>query len=148
MKYIAFLVLLLFVLNISCNTTPSPDQIDQWKAEISAAEQSFNDMAQEKGLAEAFDYYAAPDGVIRRGNKVIQGHEAIKAWHEKDFRPNETLEWKPTFIDVSQSGDLGYTYGDYIFTTQDSLGNKKESKGLFHTVWKRQSDGSWKYVWD
>ena len=23
-----------------------------------------------------------------------------------------------------------------------------EYKGIFHTVWKRQSDNSWKYVWD
>jgi ketosteroid isomerase-like protein len=31
---------------------------------------------------------------------------------------------------------------------KDSVGNKKDFKGIFHTVWKKQKDGSWKYVWD
>ena len=112
------------------------------------AEKDFNDMAQRDGLDEAFSYFAAPKGVIKRGKKVVKGKAAIKEWYKKDMRPNETLTWKPTFIDVSNSGDMAYTYGDYVFTSFDSLGNAKKNKGIFHTVWKRQTDGSWKFVWD
>jgi ketosteroid isomerase-like protein len=36
----------------------------------------------------------------------------------------------------------------YTFTFTDSLGSKNEATGVFHTVWKRQSDGSWRFVWD
>ena len=46
------------------------------------------------------------------------------------------------------SRDLGYTYGHYTFSYIDSGGNKIENKGVFHTVWKRQSDGTWRFVWD
>lgn len=67
---------------------------------------------------------------------------------QNDVRPNETLTWKPTFVDVSKSGDMAFTYGDFVFTYLDSLGNKKQNKGIFHTVWKRQNDSSWKFVWD
>jgi ketosteroid isomerase-like protein len=27
-------------------------------------------------------------------------------------------------------------------------GEVGEYQGVFHTVWKRQPDGTWKYVWD
>lgn len=43
---------------------------------------------------------------------------------------------------------MAFTYGDYVFTSLDTLGNKKENKGILHTVWRRQNDGSWKFVWD
>ena len=105
-------------------------------------------MAREKGLIEAFEFYAAADGVIRRGKKVIQGKNEIRQWYENDVRPGETLSWTPTFVDVSSSGDLAYTYGDYLFTSTDSTGTKKENRGIFHTVWKRQKNGEWRFVWD
>ena len=134
----------------ACSQSVNPDQIEKWKQEIMDAEKAFNDMAQEEGLDKAFEYYAAPDGVLRRRHKIVKGKTAIRQWYEEDMRPNETLTWQPTFIDVSNSGDLAYTYGDFVFTYPhpDSAGVMKENKGIFHTVWKRQADGSWRYVWD
>lgn len=145
LKYIIFVLPLVVM---SCNESKTSQHISLWKSEVLKAEQDFNDMAQEKGLVEAFHFFAAPDGVIRRSKKIIKGKVAIQKWYENDVRPNETLTWKPTFVDVSSSGDLAYTYGDFIFTTIDSTGVKKENSGIFHTVWKRQGDGSWKFVWD
>ena len=143
---IIFLILSLNL--ISCqpkSDTLNPEEI---KTEIIKTEKDFNDMAQKEGLIDAFAFYAADSGVIRRSKKIIKGKEAIKTWYEKDVRPNETLTWNPTFVDVSRSGDMAYTYGDFVFTYFDSLGNEKQNKGIFHTVWKRQADGSWRFVWD
>ncbi len=78
----------------------------------------------------------------------FEGKVAIQEWIKNDVRPNETLTWKPTFVDVSRSGDLAYTYGGAVFTSIDSTGNKIERIGEFHTIWKRQKDGTWKFVWD
>ena len=61
---------------------------------------------------------------------------------------DENLSWKPDFVDVSASGDLGYTYGHFTYSYTDSTGTIMESSGVFHTVWKRQADGSWLFVWD
>ncbi len=139
---------ILFLVVFGCNKPDTSKSIETWKSEIMQVEQDFNDMAQKKGLVEAFHTYAAEDGVIRRGKKVVKGKSNIREWYRNDVRPNETLTWKPTFVDVSSSGDLAYTYGDYIFTSTDSTGAKKESTGIFHTVWKRQEDGRWRFVWD
>jgi ketosteroid isomerase-like protein len=139
----SFLVLL-----IGCNTPETNDDIGKWKAEIIQVEQDFNNLAQKIGLADAFYKYAANDGVIRKSGKLVEGKVAIQEWIKNDVRPNETLTWKPTFVDVSRSGDLAYTYGDATFTFIDSLGNKKEKTSVYHTVWKRQGDDTWKFVWD
>jgi ketosteroid isomerase-like protein len=135
-----------FVFLISCNTPKS--DIEKWKNEIMQVEQDFNDLAQKIGLADAFYKYAANDGVIRKSGKLIEGKHAIQEWIKNDVKPNQTLTWKPTFIDVSLSGDLAYTYGDATFTFIDSLGNKKEKTSVYHTVWKRQKNGNWRFVWD
>ncbi|MEI9943504.1 MAG: DUF4440 domain-containing protein [Chitinophagaceae bacterium] len=58
------------------------------------------------------------------------------------------MTWTPDFIEVSENGDLGYTFGKYTWSTKDSAGQAQEYKGVFHTVWKKQEDGQWKYVWD
>ncbi len=131
---------------MGCST--SQDEVEMWKKEISETEKAFCEMARTKGIPVAFEFYADEAGVIKRGKNVIKGKEAIRAWYEEDTKAGDTLAWVPTFIDVSASGDLGYTYGDYRFTYLDSLGNQKESAGIFHTVWKKQEDGSWRFVWD
>lgn len=136
------------LLVLACKSTPSSEELEQWKAEITATEKAFNDLAQKEGLAIAFETYAAPDGVINRSRKIIQGKSAIGQWYKDNPRPDRTLTWKPDFVDVSLSGDLGYTYGTAIFTTIDSTGTKTVREAKFHTVWKRQDDGSWRFVWD
>lgn len=147
MDHLKPILLICLLLILGCSTKEE-ERIERWKEEVATTEKAFNDMAQEKGLIEAFVHFAADDGVIRRSKKIIQGKEEIRKWYVNDVRPNETLTWKPTFIDVSKSGDLAYTYGNFTFTSYDSLGNQKINEGIFHTVWKRQSDNTWRYVWD
>ena len=144
-----FIIASLFLSGLSgCANASGDDEITKWKAEIMAVEKDFNDMAQKEGLVKAFEFFAAEDGVIRRKKKLIKGKSAIAQWYEQDVRPNESLTWKPTFVDVSLSGDMAYTYGEFAFTYPDSLGNMKTNTGIFHTVWRRQKDGTWRFVWD
>ena len=120
--------------------------IETWKHEIMDTELRFSNMAQKEGMNTAFLAFVADDGVLLRNDKLIKGKDSIKSYMKNSN--SKGLAWKPDFVDVSSSGDLGYTYGEYTYTYQDSLGNDVASKGIFHTVWKRQQDGSWKFVWD
>jgi ketosteroid isomerase-like protein len=43
---------------------------------------------------------------------------------------------------------MAYTYGKYLWKIRDEKGDTTEYRGVFHTVWKRDSEGTWKYVWD
>ncbi|HTJ49923.1 MAG TPA: hypothetical protein VL443_10745 [Cyclobacteriaceae bacterium] len=121
---------------------------DEIKKEIFQTEKAFEKMTTEKGIAEAFYYFADEDAVIKRENDtLIIGKENIKIYYEKKNK-NATVNWTPDFIDVPDDGTLGYTYGKYSWKVKNEEGLVTEYKGIFHTVWKKQKDGSWKYVWD
>ena len=148
-KYLQF-ILPITLIFYSCNTNRKKDNIEKWKSEIVATEQKFAEMSQKEGIPKAFLAYAAEDAVLMRNNSLIIGIEALKENYKNKNLDLDTvsLTWQPDFVDVSSSGDLGYTYGKYAYTTTDSVGNKNTIEGIFHTVWKRQTDGKWKFVWD
>ena len=117
--------------------------------EIAQTEKAFEKMASEKGIAEAFYYFADEKAVIKRENDtLIQGKENIKIYYEKRNNRNATVNWTPDFIEVSDCGTLGYTYGKYVWKIKNEKDESVEYKGIFHTVWKKQNDNTWKYVWD
>ena len=138
----ALIIMMLF----ACNSKTKPESVELWKQEIQEVERSFAKLASEEGIHNAFVAFAADDAVLMRNNQLITGKNEIDQFY-KD-QNSKGLDWTPEFIDVSASGDLAYTYGPFTYTTIDSTGKSSESTGVFHTVWKRQSDGSWKFVWD
>lgn len=133
--------LVLSLIIVSCKTDTGRDRED-----IVSTEREFATMAGEAGVAEAFYHFAADSAVILRGGKLIRGREAIRDYYNQNLKPGTKLLWAPDYADVS--GDLGYTYGRYTHQVPDSTGNIIESHGIFHTVWKRQPDSSWRFVWD
>jgi len=122
--------------------------ISGYKEEIRKTEQEFAEMVKKKGIKEAFLAFAADDAVLSRNNVLVKGKGAIRSYFEKGRLQDIKLEWAPDFIDVSASGDLAYTYGKFTFSAKDGDGKLIKSKGVFHTVWKRQKNGKWLFVWD
>jgi ketosteroid isomerase-like protein len=124
-------------------------ELAKWKQEIADTEKAFSEMARTEGISKAFITFAADDVAVLRGKDLILGKESLRASYENRSASGEaSLTWAPDFVDVSSSGDLGYTYGRYTYISNDSLGNVQSDEGIFHTVWKRQADGTWKFVWD
>jgi len=141
-------IMICFLIVSSCNTKSDIADIEKWKAEIVDTEKSFAELAKKEGLQKAFLTYAAEDGVLSRDNKIIKGKEAMSTWFEGQSLENVQLEWTPDFVDVAASGDLGYTYGKFTFSALGENGEPLKSEGIFHTVWKRQANGEWRFVWD
>lgn len=139
---------ILFLLLTACTTVVNKAQLETAKKEIVQTEQAFATMAKEKGLSEAFAYFADSAASLNRGSYVVHGKDSIRLYYLAPRYKGVELLWKPDFIEVSASGDLGYTYGKFLFSTHDSTGQVIRSKGIFHTVWKKQADGQWRFVWD
>lgn len=149
MRTIIALICLLLMLFTSCSSNNTEGSKAKAVNEIQNAEKEFAQMAAEKGIAESFWYFADSNAVIRRGNdSLIHGKEQIRRFYSDAFYSTAKVQWSPDFTDASEDGNLGYTYGKYTWRVQDSIGKISEYKGVFHTVWKKQNDGSWKYVWD
>lgn len=117
------------------------------EAEIRKAEKDFNDYARSHSISEAFYTFADENAVIKRENDtLIKGRDNIREYYKKHDKAQ--VDWSPDFVSVSRDGTMGYTYGKYAWKVTDKDGKTQTYKGVFHTVWKRQKDGSWKYVWD
>jgi ketosteroid isomerase-like protein len=143
------LMLFSYLLLSSCNSKTEIQSQDALKAAIFKAENDFKNLSHTKGIAIAFYTFADDNAVIKRENDtIIRGKENIKKYYSNPKFEKAFVTWKPDFVEVSKDGEMAYTYGKFLWTFKDSLGNKKDFKGLFHTVWKKQKDGTWKYVWD
>ncbi|MCR9252171.1 MAG: hypothetical protein NXI20_17220 [bacterium] len=145
---IRFGIILTVIVCIGCQSNSG--SVEQWKQEIYETELAFSRLSEKEGIEKAFLAYAAEDAVIKRKGKLVISRDSLKSYF-KNSNPStgtEVLTWEPDFVDVSNSGDLGYTYGKFIYSLTDSAGNVTENTGYFHTVWKRQKDGAWKFVWD
>jgi ketosteroid isomerase-like protein len=143
---IAASVLSLCLFHYSCQSR-SGNRKEKARQEISQAEKDFEKMAAEKGIAEAFWYFADSNAVIKR-DSLVKGKENIRVYYSAGNFKTASVTWSPDFTEASEAGDLGYTFGKYLWQSRDSTGKITEARGVFHTVWKKQKDGSWKYVWD
>lgn len=125
----------------------APDK-EKLKAEIAATENAFCAMAQAKGLPAAFEHFAAPDvAFVDTDPRKWKGVAAVR--ERMGGTPADLkLFWSPLFVDVSDDGTLGYDYGRYEARRPGPDGKDLVRGGFFLTIWKRQPDGSWRYVMD
>jgi ketosteroid isomerase-like protein len=142
-----FLLPFLVVLVSSCEKKQVITK-DEAIQQIYAIEQAFNDRVASEGIAVAFEFYAAEEGSINRNDQIITGKSAIREFYNSSTLSEVKLTWKPDFVDLSEDLTMAYSYGNYTFSGINVDGQTISSTGLFHTVWKKQQDGSWRFVYD
>jgi hypothetical protein len=102
---------------------------------VETAERAFAAMAQSKGQWTAFRAFAAPGAQMLAG--TLQPVETFLA-DRKD--PPSSVMWWPARTYTSCDGTLAFSTGPY----RGAAGEQ----GQFFTVWARQPDGGWKWVYD
>ena len=114
---------------------PQPDP-----APIVAAERAFAADFPALGLAGSFSKWSVPDAVIiAEGQARTAG--VLFADAPRVRQPGEPLiEWWPVLAGVAMSGEMGFTTGP--------AARDQEPYGHYFTIWRRQADGSWKWVYD
>jgi ketosteroid isomerase-like protein len=109
-------------------------------------DKAFSRMSVEKGLNAAFIHYADDSVVkVRDGNFPLIGKDSMIRIYLSRPDSGMILKWKPVKAEISRSNDLGYTFGDwelYLKARDTTL------YGNYISIWKKQSDGTWKYVLD
>jgi len=89
------------------------------------------------------------DDAIFFGKDVARGKNAVsKAWLPFFTDRSLFLKWHPTQVEISSSGDLGYSIGEYERIGKDASGYPATATGNYVSIWRKQSDGRWKVVLD
>jgi ketosteroid isomerase-like protein len=113
---------------------PAPPPVTP--ATVVAAERAFAADGLAMGIKQSFLKHMADDAVVFQPEPV-NARQAISAQSDK---PGPKLEWWPIWAGIAASGDLGFTTGPYAV--------EGVRRGHYFTVWKKQADGSWKWLYD
>lgn len=94
----------------------------------------------------AFVTYFADEGVELNDGGGISTRDDIRK--QAPWPEGSSLTWTPVGGDMAASGDLGYTYGNFVFTSKNKDGQPTAHYGKYTSIWKKQKDGYWKVVVD
>jgi len=121
------------------------------KSQLLEIDREFSQMSLEKGTDAAFLAYMAEDAVIHpyKGDP-LEGRDTYQdlAHRLSESGIQRILQWEPHFSDAARSGDLGYTLGSYRSSLTNPDSSQEVTTGYYITVWKKQADGTWKFVFD
>jgi ketosteroid isomerase-like protein len=119
---------------------------------IKADEKKWSDEFQDKArnVDTLTSHYASDAFFIAPGIGPTTGIADIRKAYEAGLKdPNFNLSFSADKVDVAESGDMATARGRFTETSTDPATKKSRSgSGTFLTVYRKQSDGSWKAVED
>lgn len=137
-----FVFIMILFMNLSCSDAPETKK----EGILSETDRAFSEMSVKEGMFKAFLNYIADEGVILRDNSFpSKGRETLRQFYSGKSDTAFVLSWDPVFEKMSESGELGYTYG--IWTNRNKA-TGQASQGTYITIWQKQPDGAWKFVLD
>jgi ketosteroid isomerase-like protein len=113
----------------------APARIDP--GPVVAAERAFAADGLKLGIKQSFLKHSADQAILFQPDPV-NTHESFKA--APDDQGGPPLAWWPLRAGIARSGDLGFTTGPYTYDGKPG--------GYYFTVWKKQADGAWKWIYD
>ena len=129
-----------------CRQEVGTDEGIGMRGEIDAllqADRDFGALSETEGYIEAYYRFSAEEVLLLPpGTEPRSGREDI-------YRDDSlegllgNLAWEPEDGSVALSGDLGWTWGRWVFTVVDHHGNSQQSYGKYVFLW-RKTDGQWK----
>lgn len=107
-------------------------------APVIAAERAFAADGAQRGWAAAFRRAAASDAITLSPDPVNAQEQLAQFQGDGET----ALDWRPAYAGIARSGDFGFTTGPFQFRGRDGI------VGHYFTVWRREADGSWKWIFD
>jgi len=93
-------------------------------------------------------HYADDAVVMMPGMTRMNGHAEIEAGFKGMMESMKVNAAQFTTNDVTLGGDLAVETGTFSMTTTMKNAKPTTEQGEYLTVWKRQTDGSWKIIRD
>lgn len=120
------------------------------RAALMEADRAFARTFAERGVEGWVSSFDEKGIQMPGGSAAAWGREEVEELAGRLFTaPNFTsLSWEPVYAQVAAAGDLGYTVGSYEATGTGEEGEQLTQRGNYVTIWRKQTDGSWKVVFD
>jgi ketosteroid isomerase-like protein len=152
-KYLIALVIIIAVILVIVNVRHTKKDesglIEKYKQSLIKADNDFYIYSSKNGTGRAFIDFADDSVILLRQQQfpIVSKNELIKHYLNNETKITP-LKWTPIKAEVSLDGSMGFTYGKWEYTNIDKSGKKSTSYGNYVTIWKKQMDGTWKYVLD
>lgn len=128
MKYI-----ILFIC-FSCSIFAQDASIERNLDSLINTEKAFAEYSKAHGTNEAFLQFLSNESVMFNPYPV-NGKELYTSAPED----SSYLFWTPSYAEISSSGDMGFTYGPWIFKPKKDSHDSLAAYGYFLTVWKKEN---------
>jgi len=112
-------------------------------AELMQVDRDFAAMAQAEGVPAAFNRYAAQDAIMLTSTQITNGRAGVAARFQ-NWPAGARLEWTPQTARVSARGDMGWTWGNSVYTAPGG----DRSAGRYVSIWTRDQEGNWRFAFD
>ena len=123
----------------ACASMPSPTEAPR---SLAAAETAFAAHSVREDMRAAFIAHFAPDGVFVRDGCIV-AREGL----EPRAAPPIVLDWRPVYVEVASSGEMGLSTGPWRLTARGRP-EVPASHGQFVSIWRRGPRGAWKVAAD
>jgi ketosteroid isomerase-like protein len=131
---------LAFLFALSVATAAHSETLEQLTQQVRDTENAFAATMAARDL-KAFATFIAEDAVFF-GNEALRGKAAVvEGWKGLYEKPQAPFSWRSEEVQVLDSGKLAHSSGPV-------LNSKGERVATFNSIWRRESDGKWKVVFD
>ena len=142
-------VLLAPVIIAGCASSPDRLNVEDEAAALMRVSREWSQVAGSGDLERTLSYWAEDAVMMVPGQAPIRGKAAIRNFVESSASlPGFSVRWEPLEVHVSASGDMAYLIERNQFSFRDASGSLVTESNKVVTIWRRQSDGSWKNVID
>jgi uncharacterized protein (TIGR02246 family) len=95
-------------------------------------------------------FYTDDALLIPPDEQTVRGKQAIAAWYDNEFKKAPPIENpKATLEEIEIRGDLAFIRGNFILKFKGKTPDAPNIQNLrFISIWRKQSDGSWKFYRD
>lgn len=119
----------------------SAESREELTRQVCEAEKAFASTMADRDFAR-FASFISEEAIFFGRSGTLCGKAAVlQAWKGFFGGSKAPFSWEPSFVEVLDSGMLAITSGP----VRDPDGRES---GTFNSIWRRETDGSWKVIFD
>ena len=132
---------------IGCN--PQKPDLKAEGEKIMELSREWSRAASSGNIEKTVSYWAEDAMLMSAGQPQLKGKKAIRQMVEESYKiPGFRISWQPQSVEVSENGDMAYLIEDAQISFTDSTGKTITQNNKAVSIWRKQTNGSWKNVVD